>query len=71
MTTDIPACPQCDSSRVYPRNAKHGGTPGWSCEHCGHISSPVYRQPIQERGPGSHTLAGRLLEMDPAEVGDE
>ena len=67
--TDIAACPECDSSRVYPRNAKHGGTPGWSCEHCGHIGRPKYRPPHHHRSPGSHTLAGRLLEMDASEVG--
>jgi len=69
MSTKIPVCPECDSSRFRPRSGRHNGLRGWYCDQCDKIhGDAAYREPYTASGINRDTLARKLLEMDPSEV---
>jgi len=77
MSDTIPACPACDSADLYKRQPKvsspqdHDHT--YRCQACGErFDDPEWR----ERGHSGNsvrnsTLAGKLLDADPEEVGGD
>jgi transposase-like protein len=69
MTGKIPVCPDCDSSRFFPRSGRHNGEPGWKCVNCDELKDSVtYRDRKTPHNAASGTLARKLLDMDPEEV---
>jgi transposase-like protein len=69
MTRKIPVCPDCDSSRIFPRSGRHNGKPGWNCDNCEELKDHVtYRTPRTNGGLASGTLAHKLANMDPEDI---
>lgn len=72
----IGACPECDAADVYTRRPTAQGSTAnddraYRCQDCGAtFDDPHYRE--RESSPdsiGKNTLARRLLDADPSEVG--
>jgi len=69
MTAKIPVCPDCDSSRFFPRSGRHNGEPGWKCENCGELkASDSYRDRKTPYSAARGTIARRLLDMEPEDM---
>ena len=69
MSDEIPVCPECDSSRIFPRSGRHNGRKGWKCDDCVEMyDEPAYRERYQQAGMDSGTLAYKLMHMDASEV---
>jgi len=69
MSEKIPVCPDCDSSRIFPRSGRHNGQPGWQCDSCDELKDMVtYRSRKTPHNAASGTLARKLLDMDPEDI---
>ena len=69
MTDEIPVCPECDSSRIFPRSGRHNGRKGWKCDDCREMYDHfVYREPYMTSGLDRSSLAYKLTQLDPSEV---
>jgi hypothetical protein len=69
VSNEIPVCPECDSSRIFPRSGRHNGRKGWKCDICVEMyDEPAYRERYRPTGFDKGSLPYKLLHTDPSEV---
>lgn len=74
MSDEIPACPECDSSRMHPNSGGQGGgeaEAAWRCKACHEsFEDPNWRPRHRQKSDRTRSPhANALLDADPDEVG--